>query len=104
MRSPPEVPLSFVRLEFFACGPGAFPILFRRPGFRFEEMEITRATGQLSEMPHRHQGFVDEPLLHLLAIKLEPKTVVIRTPMKRLAELVDRRVLRGRGSVGFSPN
>src|SRR4051812_33677772 len=91
-----EIPPSFVRLEFFACGPGAFPVLFRRPGFRFEEMEITRATGQLSEMAHRHQGFIDEPVLHLLAIKLESKAVIIGTPMKRLAELLDRHVLRGR--------
>src|SRR4051794_22971752 len=89
------MPLSLRRLEFFARGPGALPILLRRPSVGFEEMEVTRATGQLGEMPHRHQGFVDEPLLHLLAIKLEPETVVIGTSMKRLPQLLDRRILSG---------
>ena len=59
-------------------------------------MEVTRRAGQIAEVPHGHEGFVDQALLHLLIIKLEAKAVVVGICMQRLAQLLDGGVLHGR--------
>ena len=72
---------SFSSVEFFAGFPGALPVLFRRPRFGFEEMEVTRATGEISEMPHGHERFVDEAAVHLRVVELKPDPVIIWSGM-----------------------
>ena len=52
-------------------------------------MEITRSTGQVGEMPHGDEAFVDQPVLHLFVVKLEAERVIVRARVQCLAQLLD---------------
>jgi hypothetical protein len=55
-------------------------------------MEIRRATHQIGEMPRGHERVIGFSLGHLLTVKLLAHFVIVRRCMKRLLELLDRRI------------